>query len=178
MKRHIVVEGMDGTGKTGLITALVQSQLGLTFVLHERASTSLGGPVSELDRWTFTDIDTMATQPRSIYDRHPIISEPIYGPICRGRVPGRFAIGHWVSRMEQQLTHHAVVVWCIPPWLEVERNVTEGNHMEGVRENARRLYEKYRRTARSWDGTSIMYDYTTHDKNVVVQHLAMATGSN
>ena len=178
MKRHIVVEGMDGTGKSNLIEALMHSHLNKRFQLHERASTSVGGPVSNLDRWTDDDINSMAMQPSSIYDRHPLISEPIYGPICRGFMPGMFKNARWLDSRQRLMRYYCLIIWCTPPWHEVERNVlgTEGQHMPGVATHARTLYDAYRNFAFAWPGTSIRYDYTRVPKQSIIDYVSTVFG--
>lgn len=175
--RHIIVEGMDGTGKTGLITALMDdTRISAIFKLHERASSSIEGPVPALDKWTTHDVTTMDTQPQSIYDRHPVISEPIYGPICRGTMPGKFNRPAWLYLMTRTVSHNCVIIWCQPPWLDIHHNVYNGQHMAGVVDNAQNLYYAYRQRSASWRGVSIRYDYTRHDKNRVAERVLTIFG--
>ncbi len=154
---HIVVEGCDGTGKTGLVNALVE-HFGL--VVHPRSTPSVGGPPSDLDMWVMEEFARRKED--GIYDRHAVISEPIYGPICRGKVPGLFNNLEWLYDQRQRLCQQAIVVWCEPPWSEVANNVRTGTHMEGVSDNAIRIYNAYIRARKAWPGESIVYDYTRH----------------
>lgn len=174
--RHIIVEGMDGTGKSNLVQAIMESHLAKRFALHERASTSIGGPVDDLEGWVEKDINEMGTSAQSyIYDRHPLISELIYGPICRGQVPGNFNNQQWVESRKQILRHWCVVIWCTPAWTTVKNNLigTAGNHMQGVVDNARHLYYVYNVTADLWPGASIRYDYTRLTKAAMVDYIEM-----
>lgn len=171
--RHIIVEGCDGTGKTNMVNRIAawrRPKLLRTdpprpfphFAIHERASTSIGGPVPDLVSWVRKDIATMADQPPSVYDRHPIISEPIYGPICRNGVPGSFNDGVWVSTSRSMIAQHCAVIWCIPPWDVVWRNIsaTMNNQMPGVAINARRIYDTYVEASRRWPGVAMRWDYS------------------
>lgn len=158
--RHVIVEGCDGTGKTNLTQRILERYPQLS--MHERASSSKGGPVSNLDGWTVNDALSMGSQPMSVYDRHPIISEPIYGPICRGKVPGAFNNESWVYATRRAVAEFTIVIWCIPPWRNVNTNIynTQSNQMGGVMLNARRIYDTYDRVSREWPGSCIRYDYT------------------
>jgi hypothetical protein len=155
---HIIVEGMDGTGKTTLIKSLVD-RLGM--VQHPKASTPLGGPVKDLDDWV--DYELLRRKEPGIYDRHPVISEPVYGTIVRGVLPGMFNHPGWVRRSVNRLVRsgHAVV-WCVPPWDEVRANTGDpSQHMVGVTANALMLYNTYRVLSRGWwPGDQYVYDYT------------------
>ena len=164
--RHIIIEGPDGSGKTTLLRELLGWKQAKNespwFVAHERASTSRGGPVANLDTWVEKDLVDIDTQPPSIYDRHPIVSELIYGTIIRGGVPGKFNSGIWTSQVRSTLAQHCLVIWCIPPWDKVRNNILnpELDQMPGVVENARRIYDEYDRASRVWPGTCIRHDYT------------------
>lgn len=179
--RHIIVEGMDGTGKSNLVQAIMDSHLSKRFALHARASTSKGGPVDDLEGWVERDLATMGTGTQTyIYDRHPLISEPIYGPVCRGAMPGSFNSPQWLEARRQTLRHWCVVIWCIPPWMTVKNNLvdTAGNHMQGVMENARQLYYLYDYTSYTWPGASIRYDYARLTKAAMIDYIDMVVPAN
>lgn len=168
-RRHIVVEGMDGTGKDTLIDSLMAYKFWPTSPrLHERASTSLGGPVSSLDQWVMRDLSMMHLHPFDIYNRHPLISEPIYAPyrlVNRG-LSGLFQSKSWIAMNRQLLCEQAVVVFCVPPWEVVHGNLlkTPNAHMPGVIINARTLYNSYLDTIGNWSGDYIHYNYTSMSK--------------
>lgn len=175
--RHIIVEGCDGTGKTNLVNRILARYPHL--VMHERASSSTGGPVPALDEWTTTDATTMGSQAHSVYDRHPIISEPIYGPICRSGVPGSFNYSDWTHAIRQTVAEFTIVVFCIPPWQNVWTNIynTRDNQMPGVTLHARRIYDTYDRVARAWPGSLVRHDYTTDPESQnVLAYLSLIFG--
>lgn len=165
--RHIVVEGCDGTGKTTLINELLtykrhRSDPQPHFLMHERASRSKEGPVPDLDGWVDKDLSGLREQMPSVYDRHPLISEPVYGPIIRGSVPGKFNDGVWCTTGRGVLATYALVVWCVPPWEWVRRNIenSQDNQMPGVMINARRIYDTYMDMSLSWPGVCYRHDPT------------------
>lgn len=166
--RHIIVEGMDGTGKDGFIDRLTNLR---PFTVHERASTSLGGPVANLTDWVVNDMRTMPTTGPWVYNRHPLVSEPIYAPIARKMAPqGLFADHAWVAFARQELAKHALLVLCLPPWNNVRRNIMSDptKHMPGVAENAYELYKTYRQFGSQWQGTMLYWDYTASRMQVTV----------
>jgi hypothetical protein len=161
MRRHIIVEGMDGSGKDTLIESLLP--LFPDHVLHARASTSLGGPIANLAEWTVEDVTTMNTQPPSIYNRHPLVSEPIYAnyrQIQRG-LRGVWSNEAWVHTYRRLASTASVLVICQPPFSIVRANIREAGahaHMPGVYEHMLELYTEY--ATLHWPGSIIRYDYT------------------
>ncbi len=162
--RHIIVDGPDGAGKDNLIRDLV-NHLGLP--LHPRFVQSTGGPPTNLDELVERDVSTPAFWDQHhtwIYNRHPVISEPIYGPIVRGQAIGSFALPSWLDRMRRRIAERCVVVFCIPPWSEVHNNIVNPadgiEHMAGVEANAHAIYRAYVDTHTQWRGPFITHDYT------------------
>lgn len=179
MRRHLIVEGVDGSGKTTLIRELVKWAKpieGRSFTIHEKASTSTGGPVPDLDQWVYDDTGLMPYLPCSIYDRHPLISEPIYGPICRGQVPGRFRVDSWVEIMRQSVANYALVIWCHPPLDNIRQVIGNEDHMPGVTDNLAKLYDAYTRAMVVWPGIKILYDRTKSTHTQLINRLHTVTG--
>jgi hypothetical protein len=158
--RHIVVEGPDGSGKTNLVNDLVKHT---GRPVHPRSTPSVGGPPPDLDLWVEREF-ARDKQP-GIYDRHSVISEPIYGPICRGFVPGAFSSPLWLNKQRARLANMSVVVFCLPPWSDVFANIMSGTHMAGVRENGYEIYMAYNAVYKAWPGAAVLHDYTRGDRH-------------
>lgn len=165
----IVLEGMDGSGKSGMVTRISEA---LKIPIHARAATSgaSGGPIRNLYEWVTDDVTSLRWQPFSVYDRHPLVSEYIYGPITRQHVDQRFFTAHCAKLLEQ-FAHRVLVIFCDPGPDEVFKNVLAGKHMDGVTEHASRLYYAYRSFMHTWPGNRpVVWDYTQpHTYDSVIQ---------
>lgn len=165
MQRHVIVEGMDGSGKDTLIGHLAEFYK-VKVVLHPRASTSLGGPVASLDEWVEKDIHHLMhdNPPRYLYNRHPLISEPGYAPHRKVNpgMRGHFLSPEWLALQRRLMAHRSILVICQPPYSEIERVLNEqgaGAHMPGVIENRRPIWGYY--TKFVWPGITIRYNRET-----------------
>ena len=159
--RHVIIEGPDGAGKTMLRDSLLKDLP--YFTTHERAAQSVAGPnLSTLEEWVVLDTNNLSVQRPSIYDRHPLVSEPVYGPIVRNNLSGHFAQPWWVKSMTHRVASHALLVLCMPPLEEVIRNVfkTPGDQMLGVTDHITRIYAEYSRVYHTWPGVLLRRDYT------------------
>lgn len=169
MRRHIIVEGMDGSGKDHLIDSLVECFPDHT--PHERASTSLGGPVANLADWVVRDVTTMREQPPSIYNRHPLVSEPIYAErrhVNTG-LRGVWTSDAWIDAWRRAASPFCTLVICQPEYHVVRANLQrsgENAHMPGVMDHALELYTDYQTLV--WPGPSIRYNYVTDDIDSLV----------
>ena len=74
MKKLIIIEGMDNTGKSTLVKKLS------SYLPHHEVVVS-PGPCAEHVQWCK---DELARTDSRIYDRFPIFSETVYGNIIRG----------------------------------------------------------------------------------------------
>lgn len=179
--RHIIVEGPDGSGKDTLIFAMMES-LGETFALHSRASTSLGGPVPDLAEWTLADVMTMDIQAPSIYNRHPLISEPIYRRYRAKKSTDspQFDNPAWLNLLKREMARHALIIRCTPPMSFVKFNVDRDPtaHMAGVQANITHIYNDY--TQVRWPGETVHYNYTspTPVSTIVNRCLSLIKDSN
>ena len=142
----IIIEGMDGSGKTTLAQQL-SFRLGKAPI--KRFVTS-GGPTDfdslvEQTKATLLDLYDQVTQnqrPVVIYDRFPLISEAIYGSILRGR--NHFG-DEWTALITMFLTLDPIVVYCRPGISYITKNIREtaNSQMEGVVSKALRLINAY-----------------------------------
>lgn len=134
----VIVEGCDNAGKTTLVQRL-SDELKLLTVLNRRRPRSLQQSWDYLTRI----MPAMAYLP-TVVDRFMAVSEPIYGPICRGeRLYSLADIVHQFKFVTKSLGDHPpLLVYCRP---SNERILNFGDRpqMAGVIQNAQALIEAY-----------------------------------
>ena len=156
----IVLEGADGSGKTTLQKHLIE--IG-GFDIGPRAVTSEGGvkDPGSLVRWVWDDLYSWRTAERMrVYDRYPLVSEYIYGPIIRGDVaPGM--LSPFAKEMAAWFVKHALVIFCMPPLEVVKREVMKEEQMPGVVDKITDIYESYQLLMLNWQGPHVIFDWTS-----------------
>lgn len=158
----IIVEGMDNAGKTTLVDRLSED-LKLLRISNRKRPTGLTDMY-----WYAISMVELSKQYPTIFDRWQIISEPIYGPICRGT--------DWPSQadlyaLEAMTTAvNPLIIYCRPPD-EVILNFGDRPQMEGVIDQAKQLIAAYDRAIErleksGWFGV-LRYDYKTDTYEVL-----------
>lgn len=173
----LIVEGMDGSGKTSLVERLSHD---LVIPIHKRAARSIEGPRKDLFEWAQLDVGTIVHQTFSVYDRHPMISEYVYGPVLRDGMDDRFHSIEATS-MTAHLAANSMVIFCDPGIEQVEKNVQAGLHMPGVTDRWEALYWTYKTLMHHWPGQVLVWDYRFPDlyaalKQQCVQYFAAHRG--
>lgn len=154
---NIIIEGMDNSGKTTLIKKLMENKA-FGKVYKVIPSTGYTPNIrSKVMEEIFHD-----TTSYKIYDRHPLISEYIYGPIIRGSSKIRQA------EVQQLMSHlfdnnRTLLIWCYPPPQVLKESLSESDQMEGVVSNADGIIDSYYNFMTSYvpPASYIGYDYTT-----------------
>lgn len=176
----IIVEGPDGSGKSSLIRRLAED-FGLR--VHEKASDSVTGPKGDMSVWAYRDVTTQRDhQLVEIYDRHPLISQYIYGPIAREYLEPNMQSPtmHLSIRM---LAKQCLMIFCLPPLKLVRENVMREAQMAGVEDNIARIYHMYCSLRMFWPNPSnlMMYNYIengSYDRIMVAANLHIAHWGN
>jgi hypothetical protein len=178
MLNAIIVEGPDGAGKTTLITEL-QKTYGLQ--REPRAASSTEGPITDLVQYTDAADYTIRIRRRvTLWDRHPLISEPIYSAMTNR--PNQFQDEplEWLQDRYATLINFALVVWCLPPLENVRANVRNPDihQLRGVEEQIDHIYNGYRHTASVWDTFphSMIFDYTDRPRSAAILHSTIKLG--
>lgn len=165
----IILEGPDGAGKTRLALRL-----------SEELQVPINPKVVQADMSTEVDLAAwcraqMGDWPRPvIYDRFPLISEFVYGPVFKHDIRPAFKNYSDLYWLHQQFAQHdPVVVYCLPPIDEVLSNINrEDTDNEAVRGTAiAGVYWNYfNQAARSTP--QLVWDYTQPtDYNTLVQKI-------
>lgn len=168
----IVVEGPDGAGKTTLIEKISRE---LDIPVADRVVGKDTKAMVDLKQWT--ELNTAQGFRRIIYDRHRLISEPIYGPILRDEPEPGFNELLWLTRvMRRFYSCKPVLIYCLPPWQTVLSNVLHDrdNDNSAVEARISRIYSAY--IARASIDTvhhfnTMIYDYTVHEAAPVVDRV-------
>lgn len=166
----IIIEGPDGSGKSSLLSHL---QTAFPYIdTHERFSTSVGGPVDDLKTRVRDSVnDSLLAMPK-FYDRHPFISEFIYGPILRG------GIKDGLDELESYRAHvlqESLIILCLPSISRVRENILKNadDQMPGVLSHIDAIYDGYNEFFRKHQQKNVVwYDYSFHTTNFVVASVA------
>src|SRR3546814_10137222 len=67
--------------------------------------------------------------------RYPLISEPIYGRHVRKSPQPAFLTPWYGEAWKKFLAYDPLVIWCLPPYDEVAKNVNPQRDMDGVWSN-------------------------------------------
>lgn len=175
--RHVIVEGPDGAGKSTVVKYL--STITDTPVARRISDSITGVKGKDLARYVDGDLGNWANYtspdpalnwtayssfnsptPSRIYDRYPLISEPIYGLHVRKAPQPAFLTDWYRNAWQKFLAFDPLIIWCLPPYDEVAKNVNPARDMDGVWSNLLPLYRAYTFASLTFPGKSIVYDYT------------------
>lgn len=135
----IVVEGVDGAGKSTLIRNLRQISKQYFWTLNA------SGPPTSTEEVTRA-IDALGNLTESaptvnwVFDRHPLVSEPIYGRILRGK--------SYLDDISPKVYRDLIgyfdkIIYCRPPFATVEEESRRESQLSGVHTHLRELYDAY-----------------------------------
>lgn len=158
----IIVEGPDGAGKTTLITQL-QDRYDLE--VAPRVVTKSAEAMVDLKVWVEENLAQGFQY--TIFDRHRLISEFIYGPLLRKEQQPGFTDLIWSYTMLRRLYQDVkpIMIYCLPPLQVVADNVSGDFENEVVAEHIEAMYTAYvHRASLDWvssPSSTIIYDYTS-----------------
>ncbi len=131
----VVIEGMDGSGKTTLINSLRKSGLSFWGIFRSKPIKTL----QELEHFLLW-MGSIPPKQLVILDRHPIISEEVYGPILRNENLNQY-LDPLLLRHQLKKIH--LLIYCDPPFGIVYENICKGDHLKGVLDHSQEIYVKY-----------------------------------
>ena len=172
----IIVEGMDNSGKSTLI-ANIANRFGLKVIKRSgppAANVTVAVSAREAEEaFILETLTFLVLSPQVIYDRFPIISEGIYGPLLRNKnVFEREGTTweHWLNRLRQC---NPLVIYCRPPEEKILCFSPEREQMQGVTDNARLLIHRYDQLMDKLEKQGFLFikhDFTSLVNWVPVEH--------
>jgi len=156
----IILEGPDGSGKTTLLNKLTKE---FDLPVAEKSVDSSTKARTDLKRYTEDTIN--AGLQRMIFDRHPVISEPIYAAAIRHTVKEGFDSMGWLTGQLVKLNRfRPFIIYCLPPLKTVAENVYNSPVMqpESVLEKIDVIWGAYAALAARQVsvGSAVVHDYT------------------
>jgi len=176
----IIVEGMDGTGKTTLV-----QQLAHRLDVRPRKFVGSLGPNDDLrlvlvnrTKLEIAELESASATGgpihiQRLYDRFPLISEAVYGPILRGR---NFFGGLYYPLRSRLLALKAVIIYCRPEREVIQANIQKTPQMEGVPEYFDELLNAYDKLFVELTETPVnsyitTFDYTRDDVQDLIHEI-------
>lgn len=130
---RIIVEGMDGSGKTTLINSLMKDFPQLELVRNQH------GPEQKFETWWPEQLDREESDRIPIHDRF-FYSELVYGPILRGRIN---ADPNLINNVLWFLRSSALLIYARPSVDNLRKGIKKEKQMEGVEDRFTDLIELY-----------------------------------
>jgi hypothetical protein len=156
----IIIEGPDGGGKSTLVQLLSER---LKLPVADKVVASDTTAMVDLVKWTEENVEKGFQ--RTIFDRHRLISEPIYGPILKPRQDPSFGDLAWMSDMVWRFYQaKPIVIYCLPDIHTVRANVLREDTDNSVVQNRiAAIYVSYvNRAALDFTrGVGRLYNYKT-----------------
>lgn len=131
--KRIIIEGMDGAGKTVLVDHLLSCFPDLELVVNKE------GPNRDFNTWWPEEFDRQTSQPIPLHDRF-FYSELVYGPAIRGHITAESQLvnnGLWFLRST------ALLVYARPHTDQLREGIKQKEQMEGVNDRFIQLLEAY-----------------------------------
>lgn len=170
--RRIVIEGMDGSGKTTLVNQLME---------HYGDSAHLvpgynrqPDPKPKIDQWWMEQLSKNPHGKVVIHDRF-FYPEFVYGPVLRGFVTGDEST---ISYVQEFLRANAFLIYCRPPIEVLKKGIEVEVQMEGVKNMFNDLLVAYDhmiiREGPHYQGRFVKYDWS--DDKAMLRLIMRLTG--
>ena len=160
---RVIVEGMDGSGKTTLVRQL-DAYFGEQVIVVPGYNRT-PDPKSPMPQWWMEQLAVNRPGQFAMHDRF-FYPELVYGPVLRGSVNAEKWVLDYVLKF---LRAHAMIIYCRPPTEVITRGIEVEDQMEGVKPHLHDLLIKYDHVMvgeaahLAPTGRFISYDWTQDD---------------
>jgi predicted ATPase len=169
---RIILEGPDGGGKTTLLKVLTEAFPNVPVREKFVDSVNYTDPNTLFDRAFYDMMHT--TSGMQFYDRHPFISELVYGPQLRGHLPTPVWSSTRMRDIVRKLANTSLVIWCQPSRERLTSSVTSAEQMNGVTSRIEHIAAAYDAVRALWPGArTLMYDF---DHSCHLSHVKLGVG--
>lgn len=154
----LIVEGPDGAGKSMLCLALSKT---LGWGMAKRVVAKDTTTKISLKQWTEENV-ARGFHP-TIFDRHRLISEPIYGSLMRDHATDGFDEPAWLSTMMHSFYNmKPIIIYCMPSLATVKANIAGDKDNAAIAPYIDPIYRLYnaRMAVDLATGRAMRYDYT------------------
>lgn len=136
----IVVEGCDGSGKTTLLNRLTEY---FDYPIAPRVVSKDTEALVNLMLWVQENLAKGWQE--TFYDRHRLISEPIYGPVLRPKAEPGFSNAKWMYAQFEKFYREVkpVIIYCLPPLEVVKENLEGDDDNKVVVNHTEQIYSAY-----------------------------------
>lgn len=136
----IVVEGVDASGKSTLLENI--RSIPKKYFLLIRHSCRPLVPRDILDFLVFIEEERRENPLWKVVDRHPLVSEPIYGPLLRNEDLSLklFTKDQSLRRLERTVER---IIYCRPPLELIQKNLGNRPQLAGIDSNIGKLLDLY-----------------------------------
>jgi len=147
---RIIVEGMDGSGKTTLITKLMEQFPQLELIRNDQ------GPEQSFETWWPQNLEREQSDRIPIHDRF-FYSELVYGPVLRGHIN---ADSNLVNNVLWFLRMSALLIYARPTTDQLRKGIKVQKQMEGVEDRFTELlglYDQLMSAELNWYGARFIH---------------------
>jgi hypothetical protein len=132
----ILVEGLDNTGKTTLVTDLAHRYP----ELQMRPSIGNKHDLEQISRQAYDEAYLLS--PYVLADRSRIVSEWVYNPVLKTR-PTAYSFRTWMTYIAGFVQQSQYVIYCYRPVEHIMKTFDERDQLSGVVENLQLLSHRY-----------------------------------
>lgn len=147
---RVIVEGMDGGGKTYLINYLIKRFPQFELIVNNK------GPNQDFNTWWPAQLEREKSDIVPLHDRF-FYSELVYGPIIRGSIEANPLV---IGNVTWFLRTTSLLIYVRPPVKVIKARVLANPQMDGVHEHFQELIELYDNimmAERSWYGPRFVH---------------------